>query len=179
MRRSPKRVLRDRGPGLRRKVAAAVVLSSAATEAELKLIAAHRSRVQMPQGDLHRRGDPAHGHRKIQRRNVASEVSRLLTRSSHLMKTPHAHLHNPPARGGSFILSYETLWKRACDPPRSWWIVHTQPTRTRSSAPESNQAVGGWIVHTRLQARLLCLKLSMNDPPTALVDSQARFHSVS
>src|SRR5205809_8063961 len=71
---------------------------------------------------------------------------------------------------------------------RSWWIVHTQPTETapRLGFPKSHQR-SWWIVHTlptpeakasdeqfpsalELAIAELCgLRLSMNNPPTALV----------
>ena len=59
---------------------------------------------------------------------------------------------------------------------RSWWIVHTQPIRTGAASPvfpESHQP-SWWIVHTRAirrQAGKMAtpIRLSMNNPPTALV----------
>jgi hypothetical protein len=91
-------------------------------------------------------------------------------------------IRNPTnAVGGSFILSLHGR-----DPPlpeshqRSWWIVHTRPTRktsahssgippthTRPKAEyeRSTNCVGG-IRHPRPVS--VC-RLSMNDPPTALV----------
>jgi hypothetical protein len=50
---------------------------------------------------------------------------------------------------------------------RSWWIVHTQPTKTAAAGlPESRH------LHIGMREVSRTLRLSMNDPPTALVGFQ-------
>jgi hypothetical protein len=81
----------------------------------------------------------------------------------------HALIRNPTnAVGGSFILDLQQ--RQPLPHPeshqRSWWIVHTQPTKQQPHAspnpPTASPEFGK-------QAGAPLCRLSMNDPPTALV----------
>src|SRR6266446_1981566 len=63
---------------------------------------------------------------------------------------------------------------------RSWWFVHTRPTRELGKLLKSHQR-SWWIVHTQPGAdqtereSAQRVRLGMNNPPTALVVHQLRW----